>query len=406
MKHTPVPSSARWLPVMIYVLPAVADMIASQLFFINAVRLARMGASASVVANTITTWSIVYLLTCPLIGRILTPANAGRLCVLSMAMNTVLTLLAPFITGILGIYCFMAVAGVATALFFVPFQIFMKAVDGLDNKSIAYSTGMYTFSWSVGFGCGPFVSGLLMELGTPQRPGWIYACWFAAGASALTGVGGYVLKRLIMNAPRPPDVSRAEPVTPPVDYSGLPDLAWLGWISAGTGILALTFFRGIFPSLAESTLHLSQSFQGFLFFLLSLTQALMGLLLCRSRFWMYRMSGVLAMGLAGIGGSLLFGLSSNPMALGLGALLFGLYSGGFFFYLVFHALAHKRNSGRYVAINEMVVGVSSLAGAMGGGWIADRFGFGVLYTLGAALIAATLAFQAIALRQLRRRLAF
>jgi ACDE family multidrug resistance protein len=399
MKHAPAP--ARWLPVMIYVLPAIADMVASQLFFINAVRLARMGASASVVANTITTWSIVYLLTCPVIGRFLTPSNAGRMIVFSMAMLTGMSLLAPFISGVLGIYCFMAIAGIATALFFVPFQVFMKAVDGLDNRSIAYSTGLYTFSWSLGFACGPFVSGLLMELGTPERPGWIYACWFAAGASALTGVGGYVLKRLIMNVPRPPATTPVEPTPPPVDYSGRPDLAWLGWISAGAGMLALTFFRGIFPSLAESTLHLSQSFQGFLFFLLSLAQALTGLFLCRSRFWMYRMSGVFALGLAGIAGSLVFGFARGGIMLGLGALLFGLYAGGFFFYMVFHALAHSRNSGRYVAINEMVIGLSSLAGALVGGWIADQFGFGALYTLGAALIAVTLAVQGIALRRIR-----
>ena len=87
--------------------------------------------------------------------------------------------------------------------------------------------------------------------------------------------------------------------------------------------------------------------------------------------------------------------------LGLGALLFGLYAGGFFFYMVFHALAHSRNSGRYVAINEMVIGLSSLAGALVGGWIADHFGFGVLYSLGAALIAVTLAVQGIALRRIR-----
>jgi len=48
-----------------------------------------------------------------------------------------------------------------------------------------------------------------------------------------------------------------------------------------------------------------------------------------------------------------------------------------------------------------VIGLSSLAGALVGGWIADHFGFGVLYSLGAALIAVTLAVQGIALRRIR-----
>jgi MFS family permease len=224
----------------------------------------------------------------------------------------------------------------------------------------------------------------------------MYACWFAAGASIVTGIGVYLLKKLAVTAPPPPLAEPGESASPlctGLDYSQKPDLAWMGWVAAGTGILVLSFIRGVFPVRAETTLHLTQSLQGLLFFLLSLVQAFTGLFLCRSRVWMYGRGGLLAFGLAGILGSLALGFARTPLMLAIGAILFGLYAGGFFFYMVFHALIHPGRSARYVAINETVVGLASLTGAILGGGIADRFGFGSLYILGAALILATLSFQ-------------
>lgn len=393
MKST---TTARILPLLIYVLPAIADMVVAQFFFINAVRLARLGASASVVANTITVWSLVYLGSCWFIGKHVTSANAGRLMVTAMTLMSAISLLFTAIPSITGVYALMALAGVSASLFFVPFQVFMKAVDGQDNKSVAYSAGLYTFAWSLGFACGPFVSGLLMDLGTAAHPGWMFACWFAAGAAALTALGCAVLKRLVLAAPgTPPRPGTAAEPGGGVDYTTKPDLAWLGWTAAGTGILVLSFIRGIFPVRAENALHLTQSLQGVLFFLLSLVQGITGFFLRRSRLWMYGSGVVSVFGVAGVLGALALGLAHTPVMLGLGAILFGLYAGGFFFYLVFHALVHPEHSGRYVAINEVVVGVSSLVGAMLGGWIADRFGFGSLYSIGGALILGTVAFQAL-----------
>ncbi len=392
----PIPSP-RALPILIYLLPAIADMVVAQFFFINAVRMARLGASATVVANTITIWGITYLMTCPLLGRRVTQTNAARLMMIGLGGLTVISLLFTIIPGAVGIYCLMGCAGAATAFFFVPFQVFMKAVDAGNRKTVAYSTGLYTFAWSFGFACGPFVSGFLMELGSATRPGWMYACWFAAGASAVTGVGVYLLKQLAVRAPTPSSEecdSKGSASAPGIDYSNKPDLAWVGWVAGGTGILVLSFIRGVFPSRAEASLHLSQSLQGLLFFLLSLVQALTGLFLCRSRTWMFGKGGVLAFGLAGVLGALALGFARMPLMLGIGAVLFGLYAGGFFFYLVFHALIHPGRSARYVAINETVVGIASLLGAILGGPVADRFGFGSLYVLGASLIILTLTFQA------------
>jgi DHA1 family quinolone resistance protein-like MFS transporter len=368
--------------------------------FINAIRLSQQGASATIVANTLTTWSLVYLVACPVIGRFVTAANASRLMVASMGGLSVLSLLFTLIPGVVGVYILMALAGIATALFFLPFQVFMKAVDGANNKPLTYSTGLYTFAWSMGFAIGPFVSGLLMELGTTTpdgaNSGWKYACYFASVMSALTGLAIFFLRNFVQS----PQVNTARltplpPESKPVDYSRQPDLAWLGWISAGVGVIVLTFIRAVFPVRGETFLHLTQSFQGLLFFLLSAAQGLTGLALCRSRFWMYRPAAIAVFCALGMVGMLILGFGQSPLLLCAGAIVFGIYAGSFFFYLVFHALVHPQRSSQYVAINESVVGICTMLGAMLGGLLADRFGFGTLYATGATLILVALILQGV-----------
>ena len=377
-------------------------MVIAQFIFINAIRLSQQGASATIVANTLTTWSLVYLISCLVIGRFVSPVNASRLMVTSMGSLAIISFLFTLVSGIAGVYLLMALAGIATALFFLPFQVYMKAVDAANDKPITYSTGLYTFAWSIGFAVGPFVSGFLMELGatTPggQGTGWKYACYFAAGMSALTATVIFVLRDLAQKTrPAGPPALRnsGETKAPPspVDYSHQPDLAWLGWISAGVGVIILTFIRAVFPVRGEIDLHLTQSFQGLLFFLLSVAQGLTGLALCRSRFWMYRPSAISTFGGLGIVGALALGYGHSSLILCAGAILFGVYAGSFFFYMVFHALIHPQLSSQYVAINESMVGICTMLGAILGGFMADRFGFGRLFATGATLILLALVLQ-------------
>lgn len=402
------------LSITIYLLPALADLVMAQFIFTNAVRLSQQGASATVVANTLTVWSLTYLASCLVISRFVSGTNAARLMMVAMSGLAVISLLFTVIPGVTGVYLLMALAGVATALFFLPFQVFMKAVDGANQKPLTYSTGLYTFAWSMGFAVGPFVSGLLMELGSASpdsaHAGWKYACYFSAGISTLSCLIILLLKGLTRPTPTtsslpqkdqsPQDGSAGTPRPIGIaDYSHSPDLAWLGWVCAGVGVIIITYIRVIFPVRGETILHLAQSFQGLLFFLISAAQGLTGSALTRSRFWMYRPSSLTAFGILGMAGALVFGFGKSPLLLCTGAILFGIYSGSFFSYLVFHALIHPRRSSFYVAVNETVVGIASMLGAVLGGYIADRFGFGPLYASGATMIFLVLILQDIVHRR-------
>ena len=379
------------------------DAVLAQLFFVNAVRLARGGASASGVAGVVAVWGVVYFIACPIVGKFLTVANSTRLILASCLLLAVLCALHLAVSSAAEVYVLMGCAGIMAALFFPSFQIFMKAVDASQARPIAYSTGLYTFAWSMGYAVGPFVAGFLMECGTPAQPGgeppgWKLAFLFGAIASLMAAGLVAFLKHLRKHPPAviPGRTAGSTGTTHhALDYTRMPNFAWLGWLSAGVGVLVLSIIRGVFPARAVTVLGLSAGLQGTIFFLLSLTQACMGLGFCRSRLWMYRPLPVITFGLAGVAGALCLGYGHAVPLLLTGSLLFGLYSGAFYFYLVFHSLAHPSRSAQYVAINESVVGVGGILGPLLGGLLADRAGFGSAYLAGAFMILAAVAVQTV-----------
>jgi len=376
--------------ILIYVFPFLMDMVVGSIVFACSVRAAENGRSAAEVANVITAFSIAYLLACPIVGRLVTPRNAARiligvcLAVAGMAYAFI------FFPGYTVTCALVAVAAFIIGFFFVAFQVFMKAVDSGAAKGVAYSTGLYTFAWSTGMATGPFITGFLWS-----RFGWTSCFLFVLAAAVATGLGVYLLKHHGDAAPAHPQPEPAAgPVLEPLDYSRLPDLAWMGWLCGGIGALTFSMIRGVFPS-SGSFFHLTRVEQGTVFFISCGMQALTGLALMRSRLWMYRPLPLAAFGALGAAGLGLFALATRAPAFYLAAGCYGVYAGAFFFYLVFHALVHPVKSARYVSLNESVVGATGIAGPLIGGLLADHAGLPVPYAFGAGLVMLAVATQVV-----------
>jgi MFS family permease len=376
---------------LIYLFPALMDMILSAVLFMSTVSAAQKGLSAGTVANLITTWAVVYMTMSLLIGRVVAPHNAAKLIIFSCAMSVALSVSFASNSSIRALYTLVALEGIAMAAFFVPFQVFMKSVGEGRRKTINHSVGLYTFSWSMGYAMGPFLAGLLW-----QRVGWQGTHLIYAAAAVLVGAMTFVLKHAAHPAgpgsQAIPDV--AATARPAADYSRMPDLAWMGWVFSGLGCLAIRLVFGLFPSSAE-TYHLPEFEQGLTLFVLSAVQAAVGLMLGRYHWWMYRPLPILLAGLIGIAGLCLFATAGSTLAFCLAAMCFGIYSGMFFFYLVFHSLVHPDRSARYVSVNEATVGLMSLAGPFLGGMVADNYALRTSYLLTAGMLAVAVGAQAI-----------
>lgn len=384
--------------LLIYLFPAAMDLVLSGVLFMTTVWAAQRGASASTVANLITVWAVVYMLTSLAAGRIVTRRNAAALIVGSCVLAAAISVAFMSCDDLSPMYLLVAIEGIAMAAFFTPFQVFMKIVGESRQRSINRSVGLYTLSWSLGFALGPFVAGLLWE-----TIGWRGCHAVSATVALLVAVGACLLKHHAHAVPPVSGASEDEVVLPVKtdEYAGLPDLAWMGWIFSGTGCIAVTVIRGLFPS-SGALCDLPKAEMGIVLFILSFTQAIVGLALGRGRYWMYRPLPVLMFGLCGIASLCLFAVANTFFAFTLAAACFGLYSGAFFFFLVFHSLVHPEKSARHVSINEAVVGLTAIIGPLVSGLIADHYRLRTSYLLTGGMIFVAVAVQACLLTRLVR----
>ncbi len=167
---------------------------------LSTVRAVDMGLSAPMVGGVLTANAFAYMLSCQWVGRILSPRNAAPLLIIACLATAAVTAGFVILPGALCMYALMVALGCTTAFFFVPFQVFMKQVDQGKAKSVGFSTGLYTFSWSIGFALGPFIAGFLWTHG-----GWKGTYLFCCAAALATTAGVYLLKRRAeVDPPNPP----------------------------------------------------------------------------------------------------------------------------------------------------------------------------------------------------------
>jgi predicted MFS family arabinose efflux permease len=251
----------------------------------------------------------------------------------------------------------------------------MKSFEGKDSASgIVYSTAMYTAAWSAGLATGPFIFGIL---------DWKTGFYINVVLSLCLALGVLLVEKL--RATAAPAIEQ-KPRESDVDYGKYPDYAWLGWLGAGIGTTTISIVRTLEPKLAVD-LGLAKIHAGSILALVSVMQVIWGLAWMNSKRWMYEPSAAFLGGFAGLVGLLLFASGKTLPLLYAAAILYGSYSGYFYFTLVFYSLVHPVKSAHYLAINEAVVGIAGIAGAIGGGILAQLTNLQVTFSVAAILVA-------------------
>jgi MFS family permease len=353
------------LRLLIFIFPAIMDMIMGTTFFIASFRMAQAGYDGFTIGALSATWAIVYSCCNLFGGRFVTTRNCTAIMITSCLL--MITAASGFIllSAIYFQFIFIALVGIGAAMFFQPFQLFMKAIEKMHPQGcLTRSTALYTFSWSFGLATGPFISAFVWRHWNWQ------ACYMLNIISAVIVLIGIVVVKHHLG-----DISdNNEQVDIPTGinrYENFPDIAWLGWTAAGVGFLTLAMVRSVLPFKAE-IIKLSEYNLGLILATASYAQAFTGLLLGFGHIWMYRITPAVIFSVVGISGLVLFFSSSSVPALLFASLLYGIYSGYFCFYLVFHSLVHPEKSSSYIAINEVIVGLTCIIGPLAGGLLADQ----------------------------------
>lgn len=215
---------------VLYLFPALVDLLVGSFFFVGTVRLAQSGASAVAVGAVLAVWSLCYMLASLLSGRL-----AGRATyvpmVLAVCAFMCLASLAFILVPALGaVFAIIAVFGATVGFFFPPYMVFMKDVATGVEQGLHVSAAEYTLAWSLGLGAGPFIAGFL---------------WKAVGWQWVFALDTLLLARRGHHAAPAPHAA-ADPVASP----RRPDLARVGWLAGGSLLLVLAAVRGLFPSAA------------------------------------------------------------------------------------------------------------------------------------------------------------
>jgi len=368
-----------------YAYPFAVDIVVALLLFVARHSLASLGMSEGTVGSILLCYGLGYCGSSLFMRRIVRPhlarwqmvvALAGLAAACGALANTeqvrliqVLFCLVPF----------------AISLFFNAFQSYMLGVSTRIARPLASTAGHYTFSWSLGYALGPFVSGA-----SRSYLAWGQIYYLAAAIAAAVGLL-VVLQR--------PDTHQKEKEAGSVGVTVAPSVgpclirpAWLGLTVGWVGWNVVATYWPV----QAAQLEFSASVKGVVEFACALAQALGALALAHVGGWHHRPLALPALGALGCLGLVVFGVAATPPVFAAGALLFGLYTSSAFSFMVYHSMLEADKAVGRVALNETVVGLSFLAGPVVASAL-HRSGepFGRAYVLLAALLAAGIAVQTV-----------
>jgi predicted MFS family arabinose efflux permease len=368
--------------MLLYVFPCLISIVSALASFVIIVLSVKQGASSMYIGCVGALFGLSYMLFNLAVSRLVTPQNARRMMVIG-TLGLFLTCLLAAAFSALWFFVVLAILFNAWfALFFQPFQIFMKLKDE-GGRGLACAAGLYTASWSIGFGIGPSIAGFLID----------HASWrIAYLAAAAIPLSTALVFGLLFDDQSAPLSGRIGPVTaPPADPARSPDLAPAAWIGAFLGVMTYAFLRISFPQKGLG-LGLSSFTVGLVLGLQGIMQGLVNLAFIKHHRWIDTVVYPVLWGALGITGLLVLALAQHTPWFLAAAFVFSFYTGSIYFYLVIHALRHPTRSVGYVARNEFVIGAAWTAGPLLGGMLAvghaDR-----PYLAGAGLVALALIIQ-------------
>lgn len=355
------------LRVLAYFVPFAINFLSGGFFFITSYRFARAECSGMVVGSALTVWGIAYCLVTMIVGKMARTANALKFILAGGVMLMITALGFIIFNGLYTQFLWLACAGMGAAMFCTPFQLLAKSIEsGGKDPGTVTAASFYTMTWSIGVASGPLAFARLSE-----TTGFIIT-FILALAITLS-----VIAIAVMCSPVDKKSAENTVVTKPARNFSEKDydkLAILGWIVGGLGTLTVCQIRSLWSKHGDF-LNISKDHIAYILALVSYSQAITALLLCRSKSWMWRKLPALLMTVPAVVSLLLFAFSKDVYLFYLAAAVYGVYSGSLYFYLVYHALSHPTRSRFFVAGNEVIVGVVNLMAAILGGTIVDISGF-------------------------------
>jgi len=337
--------------VILYGFPLIADIVVGLVLFVGRHALASRGYDDATVGSVVLVYGAGYVVASLLMARIVRPALAKVQQMIALAAIVAICLVLANVERLVAIQVLYGIFPFATSLYFNAYQVYMLGINEQDGRPLAALAGHFTFSWSLGFAAGPFVSSLLRSVVT-----WSQTLYVAAALAALIGALLYTFNP----ARRDNAASGVSPrATGDAGAARRPNLigpAWLGLLVGWTVYNAVLIY---WPVQAVQQ-DVPAALRGLVEFLAALAQAFSALALVSVSRWQHKPGWLAALGGLAVAALVVFGAAHGLAGMAVAALLYGAFTGSMFSLVVYHAMSDPARAVRRIALNEVVVGISFL----------------------------------------------
>ncbi|MFA6815181.1 MAG: MFS transporter [Lentisphaeria bacterium] len=388
------------LRFVVFLVPILINVASGGIFFITAYRFAVEGNPNSKMlyaTGTMACWALSYAVSALVVGRFVKPARAFKVLLSSSVALLFVSIGFIVFQNLYVQFFWIALYGIVFALYCIPFQIYMKGFEIKQTSGIVASCCKYLASWSIGLAVGAF---LFSSLSLNWSYGFIAFFAFFIFISLLliekvrSSVSedysgdkqGEVCKEEKPKKELTEVLEKVEKMNALADsLKNKPDCVMAGWVLIGLGTFTISIVRTLEPVLAVK-MGISQLHAGLILALVSIMQAVVALFMMKNKTWFYHFGAILFLGLCGVIGLVLYALKLNCFALYMASVVYGVFSGMFYLFATFHSLVHPEKSPKYIGVNEALVGVGCVVGAVFGGIVAQYISIGVVFYICAAVI--------------------
>jgi MFS family permease len=327
--------------------PLLADLVVGLVLFVGRHSLASLGYDEVTVGSIVLCYGFGYVIASLLMAKIVTPGRAKVEMLGALASIIVICLLLANVRALLLIQALYCLFPLVVSLYFNAFQIYMLNVSNRDARPLASTVGHFTFSWSIGYAVGPFLSSMLKTVST-----WAQIYYLAAAVSLAMGLVLYIFR------PEGDGASQVEARPAPV-HSARPSLVVAAWVGLLVGWTCYNVIVIYWPVQAVQ-MGVSETVRGMAEFAFATAQAFSALALVAVKGWHHKPLWLTALGGLAILAMALFGTVSAPLLLTFGGLLYGTYLGGMWSHMAYHSMLDERKAVQRVALNETFVGICFL----------------------------------------------
>lgn len=343
----------------------------------------KLGASPFLIGIMASGSTLLYVLFCPVFGRVSDKISRKLLIQLACISFSIFYLIISFLRNMKLLIISFPINGIIISAFWPPLEAWIGEQD--KSRTLLKKVRLFNLAWTVGSAIGYFTSGFISEL-------YISAPLYFASAFGL-------LSAFIVNFLPDKEIINSNGENPDHSYHEILRYLYLSWIANFTSGLTIGIVRFIFQKLIYQMGMPPRTF-GLLTACQVGTQAITFFILGITEKWHYKFNFLLLSQIIAIMGFLLIWRTDLLLLWIFGLIMIGINVAVTYFSSIYYSLFGYKDLGSKTGLHESIASSGSFLGPIIGGAIADYMGLKYPYIFCAIVLAVGMLAQLIFIHRL------